>query len=1222
MASRRKTILAIALILLLLLSLGGAYFILNNIQNPYVQQALNYLTVSNVRQIYYPWITPITIDITISQTPDNWYDEIFDIPDDLPNMIVEIPPIEMFDYGLIDPNMIVLIVHPDNTTYPTRYWRLEAYDNYNMDWNKTLTGSYSYSPIYYVPSSPAQLYTVYMNFTHSASQSTMIPALFANYTIVDAGGYSIQTLQGDLNYFNLSMDEYNSTFLNGDYTRSGLSTLNYTVAGYPFDLNAINNTAGYPGQGPSYISNIYTQVPSYLRANTTFMNFVNSIDDSGTVFQTAMNVLSRLTGGEYTYNISILLNGGGPAQGEDPVIWFLQNKQGICVHFASTFVMALRELGISARLVVGFVGGEITVDPQLGLVHIIRAIHAHAWAEVWVPRSDWSGGEWVQFDPTPGPAQNGTNSDPNVQSAYQLILNASPLIVPRDTLITINATLTDATSGNPVSGANVSFYIFDPITMNRIFIGNDTTDANGLAQNSTTLNTSFRVGPIIFLAEAFNQTIFPSIPIATNYTSILLTGTSQITNMTANATAWVGNNHNLVRNEGGVIIEGRLIDPICTNDSIIGIPNVNIEVYHNGTLFPVASGLTDNNGNFRIYCPGYSLDTIDYIFSANYSGFYLGFQITPPTSTSDSNGIHVYVRPTLSVWANPYTLRQNDTTNITAHLEYDNGTAIQGFQVSIYWDNRTVSGTITHLFSGNTNLSGNVSYTNRAWEREGAVQVFANCSTQNRILGVESSRANIYIYDQGLIMIDYAPDEAAIGTSITVSGRVIGGASNLESYAITISFTGNSTTLSYPATTDGSGDFSRNIYVSSDFIPNYYVINATSNDQFFNASSTSRIIKIYVGTVIGSSGFGSQSLSDGWLAKQSVESRSVQPNESAYITGVLRDALGNPIPGQTVYVYYGSTPLNSSITMGNGAFNITLNSSALSFLPVNVLSQLNITYLGDEFHTGSWRITELHVFSYARLIFQSPSIGTIGSNYHIRCTTVDSNGNPIMGRTIDIRWNSTDLVSQNTSGGGTISYVYFIDPAYNTEGNVTVVLTLDTGASNSANVYIRQSSGFGGLAIMMLYALQMGSEAPWLLVIIVLAVIGVIFIICLARKMGPKEEAKAVTPLDLKVRLSELKDLVDAGKFNDAVKYLYTMFTDTVTQYSGLTRAPNETTREFAVMVIKKEGLNPQLVNGLTQLFERARYSNETMDKEDYNKAAKIFAELYSLISGGSLKLA
>ncbi|MFB0559899.1 MAG: transglutaminase domain-containing protein [Candidatus Lokiarchaeia archaeon] len=1225
MPSKKKTVLAIILLLLLILSLGGAYLLLSNMQNPYVQQALNYLTVSNIRQIYYPWITPITINVN---NPSDWYDDMFNVT--LPNVTIDFPPIDMFSGGLIDPNLVVLVVHPENPASPTRYWRLEAYDLYDIDWSKTLSGTYLHNPIGYVPLG-ADIYTVYMNISHSDTSSDLIPSLFPNYTIIHESilnGYRITTLQGDLNSFNIEMDEYNSTILNGDYTGSGFSTLNYTVAGFPFNLGVIQSNAGDPWQTPSYISSIYTQVPPYLPANSTFMDFVNSIDDSGTVYQTAMNVLSRLTGGEYTYNISILLNGGGPPQGEDPVIWFLQNKQGICVHFASTFVMTLRELGISARLVIGFVGGEIQVDPQLGLIHIIRAINAHAWAEVWVPTTS-GGGEWVQFDPTPGPGQNGTNPDPNVQSAYRLELNATPPIVSRGFPVTINATLTNASSGAPVSGATVSFYIFNPITGGRTFIGNDTTDINGFAQRNIIPDNSFRVGPVIFLAEAYNQTISPTIPIATNYTGVLLTGNSQITGMSATSTApYLGNNYNLIRNQGEVLVQGRLIDPDCTNDSIRGIPSVNIEVYHNGTLFPVASGLTDNNGFFQIYYPGFQLDLTDYIFSANYSGYYLGFQITPPASASDPNGIHVYVRPSLWVWANPFTLRQYDTTDITAHLEYDNGTAIQGMPVSIYWDNRTVSGgTITELLpTGNTNQWGDVTRQNTAWEREAVVQVFANCSQNGRILGVESSRVDVYIYDDGLIIIDVPPppDEAAIGTSITVSGRVLDGTGSPRPYTDIIIWFYGPSIRSYSATTNGAGYFTRNIFISnSDFNPGNYTINATSNEPLFNASSTSTTIKVYVDTVIGSSGFGYQSLSlDEIYAKQSVEPNSVQPSENAYIAGVLSDRFGQGLPGETVYVYYGPIFLNNGTTGPNGDFNITLDSSDLSLLPVNALSPLNISYAGDEFHTGSWRITELHVFNNAILVFQSPSVGTIGSDYRIRCSSVDPNGNPIMGRIMDIRWNSTYLNSLPTSDQGTILYTYFIDPNNNTEGNITIVLNLDTGASNSATVFIRQSSGFGGLAIMLLYALQMGSEAPWLLIIIVLAVVAVICVIYLARRMGPKEEEKVVTPLDLKARIAELKDLVDAGKFNDAVMYLYNMFADTVDQFSGIARAPNETTREFAVMVIKKEGLNPQLVYGLTQLFERARYSDQTLVKEDYNKAAKYFAELYSLISGGSLKLA
>jgi transglutaminase-like putative cysteine protease len=1241
MASK-KTAVALTLIILILLGLGAAYYFLGSNQNSYVQQLLNYATVTNIRQIYYPWITPINTNFKMPEFPQDWFNNIFNLPNmtlpnmtlpnmTLPNMTLPdmtfIPPIYMFDYGLVDPNMIVLIVHPNNSNSPTRYWRLEAYDRYYMDWNKTLTGNYSHSPISNVPSD-GELYTVYMNFTHSASSSTMLPALFANYTIINGGGYLIQTLQGDLNSFNISMDHYNSTFLNGVYTRSGFSTINYTVVGYPFNLSKIiQYNTGYWNHTPQYIRDIYTQVPPYLLDNGNFTNFVNSIDN-GTVYQTAMNVLSRLTGGEFTYDLNILLNGGGPPPGEDPVLWFLENKAGICVHFASTFLMTLRALNISARLVTGFVGGEVTVDPQLGLVHVIRAINAHAWAEVWVPTTS-GGGEWVQFDPTPGPAQNGTNPDPNVQGAYRLELTASPPIVPRETPITISATLTNATSGSPVSGANVSFYIFDPVTMNRIFIGNDTTDINGLAKNSTTLNNSFRVGPILFLAEAYNQTISPAIPIATNYTGVLLNGTSQIEDMSATSTApYQGNNYTLIRNEGGVIVVGRLIDPDCTNSLIWGIPNANIEVYLNGTTL-VASGLTNSTGYFQIYCPGSSLNLTDYIFSANFSGYYLGLPITPATSASDSQVIQVYVRPSLLVSVNPQTLRYSNTTNITARLVYDNGTGINGIYVSIWWDNSSIAyGEVKLLTNSSTNSSGYVLYTNTAWETEAVVRVFANCSTSDRILGVNSSQVNVYIYDQGLIVVDYAPSEAAIGDTITVSGWVLNGTGYLRPYTrIIIWFYGSTPPSSYPATTNSSGYFSINIVISNSYFdPGNYTINATDNEgETFNASSTSREIRIYVRTTIGSSSLGYQSLSlNGVYAKQGVEPRSVLPTENAYITGVLRDSFGEGIPGQTISIYYGSIFLASNVTGTYGEFNITLDSYDLSILPVNSLSALNISYAGDEFHEGSWRITELHVFNSAQLVFQSPSVGVLGSYYDIRCASFDSNGNPIMGRTINITWNSTSLSPRVTDGAGTILYTYFIDLNNNTVGNVTVVFILDTGSSNMVTVYITQGIDFGGLAVMALlfYALQMGSEAPWLVVVIVLAIVAVICVIYFAMRLRPEEEERIVTPVNLQARIAELKGLVGGGKFNDAVKYLYGMFADTVNQYSGIVRAPNETTREFAVMVIKKEGLNPQLVNGLTQLFEKARYSGQTLDKEDYNKAAKYFAELYSLISGGSLKLA
>jgi len=92
----------------------------------------------------------------------------------------------------------------------------------------------------------------------------------------------------------------------------------------------------------------------------------------------------------YTYS----LQRGIRSRGLDPVEDFLiHQKRGHCEYFAAGMVVLCRTLGIPARLVQGFSGGEWN---EYGQFYVIRQRNAHAWAEVFIPRFDW-----VAFDPTP-----------------------------------------------------------------------------------------------------------------------------------------------------------------------------------------------------------------------------------------------------------------------------------------------------------------------------------------------------------------------------------------------------------------------------------------------------------------------------------------------------------------------------------------------------------------------------------------------------------------------------------------------------------------------------------------------------------------------------------------------------------------------------------------------------------------------------------------------------
>jgi transglutaminase-like putative cysteine protease len=70
---------------------------------------------------------------------------------------------------------------------------------------------------------------------------------------------------------------------------------------------------------------------------------------------------------------------------------FMRVKRGYCMYYATAMIMLLRQQGIPARIVMGYLPGE-----RVGMVETVRVENAHAWVEVFFP-----GWGWWTFDPTP-----------------------------------------------------------------------------------------------------------------------------------------------------------------------------------------------------------------------------------------------------------------------------------------------------------------------------------------------------------------------------------------------------------------------------------------------------------------------------------------------------------------------------------------------------------------------------------------------------------------------------------------------------------------------------------------------------------------------------------------------------------------------------------------------------------------------------------------------------
>ncbi|USE39430.1 DUF3488 and transglutaminase-like domain-containing protein [Endozoicomonas sp. SCSIO W0465] len=82
-----------------------------------------------------------------------------------------------------------------------------------------------------------------------------------------------------------------------------------------------------------------------------------------------------------------------PLMDQNEVDQFLfVHRRGFCEHYASSFVFMMRSVGIPARIVTGYLGGEYL--PAEKVVRVLQR-DAHAWAEIWV-----EGQGWIRFDPT------------------------------------------------------------------------------------------------------------------------------------------------------------------------------------------------------------------------------------------------------------------------------------------------------------------------------------------------------------------------------------------------------------------------------------------------------------------------------------------------------------------------------------------------------------------------------------------------------------------------------------------------------------------------------------------------------------------------------------------------------------------------------------------------------------------------------------------------------
>ncbi|MFW6011889.1 MAG: transglutaminase TgpA family protein [Desulfosalsimonas sp.] len=106
--------------------------------------------------------------------------------------------------------------------------------------------------------------------------------------------------------------------------------------------------------------------------------------DTGKIIEKGLDYLKD---NDFVYTLEPPLLGKNPADD-----FLFESRRGFCEHFASAFACLMRAAGVPARVVGGYLGGEINPFAEY---LIIRQSDAHAWVEVWYREKGW-----VRVDPT------------------------------------------------------------------------------------------------------------------------------------------------------------------------------------------------------------------------------------------------------------------------------------------------------------------------------------------------------------------------------------------------------------------------------------------------------------------------------------------------------------------------------------------------------------------------------------------------------------------------------------------------------------------------------------------------------------------------------------------------------------------------------------------------------------------------------------------------------
>ena len=314
---------------------------------------------------------------------------------------------------------------PDNLTLNitgvtgSAYLRMRIGDLYNGSWilDETITKDYNGEALDYVMPrrSDEASYAFYVK--PSIGFTGFIPNVIYTNEL---------RMAEQIKYYPNELIFYNDKPVDEEYLVS------YT--NYLFDEDTLN-------RAPLKTDDSLLVIPKNVR-DQIYPIAVEATQNQRTDYQ-KLKALESYLKNHYRYNVNYTR---APAD-IDPVLWFLlEEKEGVCIHFNSAFVLMARCLDLPARLVTGY-----SMSPSLQR-QIVRPFQRHAWAE-----AEFEGCGWLTFDATPQLYEGLEDTDDGLIQTVTTITEQSTACFKGDSF-SVSGIVTDE-MGNSVNDLEVLVYL-------------------------------------------------------------------------------------------------------------------------------------------------------------------------------------------------------------------------------------------------------------------------------------------------------------------------------------------------------------------------------------------------------------------------------------------------------------------------------------------------------------------------------------------------------------------------------------------------------------------------------------------------------------------------------------------------------------------------------------------------------------------------------------------